>query len=986
MTPVRLPVATMLFLICLRIVAAAEADLLTVKSLWSSDPEPSEGQIVSYAIEVSNLGPDVATSVSVRDSLPKALAATQRNGEATKGDYQYGIWSVGDLAVGETASLLLEGVVNGCQVGETISNNAEPAISDFPDPSPAGDDLSVVVTVSAPDETPLTSWNEGTGGVTASGARIDYSGAPTGWNSNSITSRPLSDLNVAASYSVRWRVVGNPAQTTWVIGLGKNESGSNWRDVDYGIRSSAGQFTVYENGVWRTSGPSMGAGDVLSISVAPGTIEYLLNGEILYSTSYPGSPDFYIDSSFQQGTIALETALVNGAGQPGGGGTGSEVPVTGWVGATGGVTSTGNEISYSGAPTGWAGNTINSTAFSSLGVSADYRVAWTVGSDPASTTWIVGLGAEETRANWRDVEHGLRSSNGLLNVYENGVLLASGGRIETGDLLSIRVRDTEIHYELNGAVVHTAIEAAPGDYYLDTSFKNGDISLTDFVWRDLTAGGSVPPPGAECLPPDNNTAPVADAGSNLDTTVGSSVTLAGSGIDVDGDDLTFSWSIASRPGGSMAGIADPGAQSFSFVPDVEGDYVFVLEVDDGFATSAPNSVVVAASQALPAGNALLTMHVPLDEGAGTSIADIIQNLDNTPPLAPHWVVGKVGDAAVRTTGIGSGIPLSAPFQYPLNQFSVALWVKPLAFDPDDDRETDVLLANDPDPGAAQLRLDLDNRHANAFRFLVTLDGNQYALRSITIPVPNAWYHVAASFDGSLIKLFVDGQEEASVAATGAVAGSSNSLVLAGSESGFSVDAEIDDIRAYADGLSLAEVRDLVALATPVPSGVSGYLGALQSCAGIDLGNPVFHSGEQGFSDQTRLTMNPVEQPIGDGISLFVPAEQFPAQPLLPCGMLDVTRPPFAADPSGQTDSTAAIQSAVNAAVEYTLAVFFRPVTTRFPTQSSACNPLTRERTEKLSMMSVRRAPSSARRVAASVLESFWRTAPTDSMIPARPNL
>ena len=1080
--------------------AAAEADLVTVKSLQSSDLAPAQGQTVTYSIDVSNNGPANATAVSVRDKLPKALAATAQNGSASKGYYEYGTWDIGDLAVGESASLLLEGIVNGCDIGDTITNTAEPAVSDLPDLTSDGDELTVAVAVGAPSAVPLTAWSEGTGGVSASGAIISYSGAPSGWSRNTINSAPLSELTILTTYYLGWKVIGDPDQTTWIIGLGETESdstwrdvdhglrssagqlavyqngswrangpqltpgdeigiavspgsidfllngqilysgsytgspefyvdssfksgaisleasfvngdkdlvdggsgsdgsgntvplsswnegtggvrasdaimdyigtptgwqkntinsvplsqvgattgytvhwelvgdpnatmwvvglgetesGSSWRDIDYGLRSSLGQLSVYENGSWKTSGPQLSSGDVLSIAVSPGAIDYLLNDEILYRTSYAGAPDFYVDSSFKEGAISFAVSVTGaGSGSSGSGGD-DAVSINGWTNAAGGATSVGNSISYSGTPTGWS-NTINSLAFASLGASSDYRVAWTLGSDPANSTWIVGLGVTETGANWRDVEFGLRSSGGVLKVYENGISVAAGGRVAEDDVLSIRVRGDTIDYELNGDVIHTTTTVLPADYYLDSSFKDGAISLIDFVWFDLSGEHSPPAPGEECLPPDNNHPPTADAGANVDAAVGTTVVLVGSGLDTDGDDLTFQWSLVSRPDGSSLGIEDPESQSISLVPDVAGDYLLTLAVDDGFAASAANGIVVTAYSEVPRGDALETMHVPLDEASGSSISDIVQNIDNALPQEPQWVAGKVGDAAVRISGSGAAIALDSPFQYPLERFSVALWVKPLGFDPDDDRGFDSILANSGSPADAGIRLQMDNRSANALLFNIDLGGVEYSLRSRTIPVPNAWYHVAASYDGSTIRLFINGQEEASAAANGAIDGNTDVLVIGGGEAGFAIDAEIDDLRVYADGLTAPEIWDLVALGDRLAAAAPGYAGALESCSMIDVGAPVFQTGQQGFTDASRLMMNPVMEPIGDGISLFVPSAYFPAQTLLPCGMLDVTMPPFNADATGRQDATASIQAAIDAAVEFTLAVFFPP--------------------------------------------------------------
>lgn len=87
--------------------AATGADLVTVKSLQSSDRAPIEGQTVTYSIHVTNKGPNIAAAVSVRDKLPKALIATAENGTASKDFFEYGTWHIGELSVGESESLLL---------------------------------------------------------------------------------------------------------------------------------------------------------------------------------------------------------------------------------------------------------------------------------------------------------------------------------------------------------------------------------------------------------------------------------------------------------------------------------------------------------------------------------------------------------------------------------------------------------------------------------------------------------------------------------------------------------------------------------------------------------------------------------------------------------------------------------------------------------------------------------------------------------------
>ena len=79
-----------------------------------------------------------------------------------------------------------------------------------------------------------------------------------------------------------------------------------------------------------------------------------------------------------------------------------------------------------------------------------------------------------------------------------------------------------------------------------------------------------------------NSPPVANAGPDQSAFVTQTVQLDGSkSSDVDGNSLTFFWSLASKPSGSSATISDPAAVKPTFIVDVAGKYVAQLIVNDG---------------------------------------------------------------------------------------------------------------------------------------------------------------------------------------------------------------------------------------------------------------------------------------------------------------------------------------------------------------------------------------------------------------------
>lgn len=98
-----------------------------------------------------------------------------------------------------------------------------------------------------------------------------------------------------------------------------------------------------------------------------------------------------------------------------------------------------------------------------------------------------------------------------------------------------------------------------------------------------------------------NTAPVANIYQLEDVSSGTVVTLDGSGSsDADGDQLTYKWSIKSKPLGSNASLSSSFTAKPTFTADREGTYELTLVVSDRSLSSEMATILVTAKPRAPA--------------------------------------------------------------------------------------------------------------------------------------------------------------------------------------------------------------------------------------------------------------------------------------------------------------------------------------------------------------------------------------------------
>jgi hypothetical protein len=164
----------------------------------------------------------------------------------------------------------------------------------------------------------------------------------------------------------------------------------------------------------------------------------------------------------------------------------------------------------------------------------------------------------------------------------------------------------------------------------------------------------------------SNSTPVADAGPDQSVLVTDTVTLDGSGsTDVDGDPLTYSWSLSSVPSGSGATLSDATAVGPTFVVDLPGTYVAQLVVNDGTVDSIADTVSISTSNSAPVADAgpdqtaFVTDTVTLDGSASSDV--------DGDSLTFNWSLSSVPSGSGATlsdaTAVGPTFVIDLPGTY-----------------------------------------------------------------------------------------------------------------------------------------------------------------------------------------------------------------------------------------------------------------------------------------------------------------------------------
>ncbi|MFO0962694.1 MAG: PKD domain-containing protein [Phycisphaerales bacterium] len=158
-----------------------------------------------------------------------------------------------------------------------------------------------------------------------------------------------------------------------------------------------------------------------------------------------------------------------------------------------------------------------------------------------------------------------------------------------------------------------------------------------------------------------NHPPVCDAGAAQTVVEGSSVVLAGTASDPDGNTLSASWQQVSGPAVALSGASGLSA-SFTApsVTNAEADLVFRLSVDDGFGETASSDVTIHVANANRAPTAQPPANMTTPEATTVTLIGQGQDPDTEEQsqLTYQWL--QIAGPTVSLSGSGANVSFVSP--------------------------------------------------------------------------------------------------------------------------------------------------------------------------------------------------------------------------------------------------------------------------------------------------------------------------------------
>jgi hypothetical protein len=439
-----------------------------------------------------------------------------------------------------------------------------------------------------------------------------------------------------------------------------------------------------------------------------------------------------------------------------------------------------------------------------------------------------------TIANNGDV--GLAFQGGVGTVRNNLIIGNSGG-VCTGDGGAC-VASGNI---TTGTAAAHFVNAAGNDYHLISSSTARDVHACTFD-PSTDKDGTVRPQGALCdagayeftTGTPQPTAPVVTITtptSAANTSTASATTaLGGTATDTDGTVSSVTWACSTcTPTSGTATLILPN-WSVTSIGLAMGSNPIIVTATDNNSQTATDQIILARVAPSPANILLMAM----DENTGTSVTDTSGN-SNTGTFTGtglSWATAGQYGAGINFTGTGYVSVADSASLDVAGQFSAMAWVRPnnnTGWQSIFYKSTSVT-----DGYAIGLYASVGSVcTAGRALAVVTTSVGQFVACSTAALSTSAFTHVAATYDGANLVLYINGSADATTPASGTISAGSGTLRIGSSIYDEYFQGTMDEVQVRGVALSAGEVTTAMnTRITGAPSPAAPVGIRLSSAAGL----------------------------------------------------------------------------------------------------------------------------------------------------------
>ncbi|MEA1905720.1 MAG: LamG-like jellyroll fold domain-containing protein, partial [Euryarchaeota archaeon] len=300
---------------------------------------------------------------------------------------------------------------------------------------------------------------------------------------------------------------------------------------------------------------------------------------------------------------------------------------------------------------------------------------------------------------------------------------------------------------------------------------------------------------------DENHPPVLDPIGDKSITEGSLLEFTISASDPDGDPLTYS--ADNLPTGATF---DPATRTFSWTPDYgqSGSYPDVhFEVTDGYLTDTEDITITVISSATT--DTVGLWH--FDEGHGTTVLDSSGNNNNGTIHGASWTEGKL-NSSLKFDGINDYVSIqNSPGLNPPNEITIEAWVKTGVIP---QAGWNKIIAKPYTSYTSPWQQYALTLHDDQFVFELNAGETKEGVTGTETLEPNTWYHVAGTYNGAEMRIYLNGELGGTLSKSGTIASYPTDVhigagIYSNAQTEY-MDGIIDEVKILNIALSADEVR------------------------------------------------------------------------------------------------------------------------------------------------------------------------------------